>query len=235
MKILYVFPHPDDESFGPMPAMVGQRREGHEVYLLTLTRGEATSQRHQFGYSREEMGEIRSQELECAAQAGGLDGLEILEFPDSRLKELDPRRIEAAVREYAHHIQPDILVTYAVHGISGFHDHLVTHAVVKRVFCELRDNPETAVRRLALFTVHNPIQPSRSSIQLESSSKEDIDCTVPVDQAAVDRGLRALECYETYQQVIAESNIREQIATDVHFEIFQEDHTPPLDDITKKL
>jgi LmbE family N-acetylglucosaminyl deacetylase len=235
MKLLYVFPHPDDESFGPLPAMVLQRQAGHDVYLLTLTRGEATSQRHRFGYTQEEMGKIRSRELECAAQVGGLTGLSIREFPDSRLKEVDPREIESAVDEYSREIQPDILITYAVHGISGFHDHLVTHAVVKRVFCELRDDPETPVRRLAFFTVHDPIQPSQSSIALESSREEEIDCVIPTSEAAVDRGREALACYETYQQVIEESRIREQIATDVHFEIFQEDHTPPLDDITGKL
>ena len=218
-----------------MPAMVRQLEDGHEVYLLTLTRGEATSQRHRLGYTRKEMGEVRSQELECAAQVGGLSGLTILDLPDSGLKELDPRKIEGAVQEHVGEVQPDILATYAVHGISGFHDHLVTHAVVKRVFCELRDDGDGSVRRLALFTVHDPIQPSRATIQLESSSAEEIDCTVPVDEAAVARGREALECYETYQEVIEESHIREQIATDVHFEIFQEDHTPPLDDITKKL
>ena len=49
MRILYVYPHPDDESFGPARAMAAQRRQGHEVYLLTLTRGEATKVRHTFG------------------------------------------------------------------------------------------------------------------------------------------------------------------------------------------
>lgn len=218
-----------------MPAMVRQRRAGHEVYLLTLTRGEATSQRHRFGYTLEQMGEVRSRELECAARVGELSGLSILRFPDDNLKELDPREIERVVREHVRDIRPEILVTYAVHGISGFHDHLVTHAVVKRVFCELREDPEVPVKRLALFTVHDPIQPSRSSVQLESSDEEEIDCTVVLDDEAVSRGQEALDCYETYEEVIEQSHIRDQIATDVHFEIFQEDHTPPLDDITKKL
>ncbi|MEM8600085.1 MAG: PIG-L family deacetylase, partial [Bacteroidota bacterium] len=38
MTLLYVFPHPDDESFCPGPAMARQAREGHAVHLLTLTR-----------------------------------------------------------------------------------------------------------------------------------------------------------------------------------------------------
>ena len=56
MKILYIFPHPDDESFGVAHAMSKQRRQGHEVYLLTLTKGGATRQRFKYGYSVAEMG-----------------------------------------------------------------------------------------------------------------------------------------------------------------------------------
>ena len=63
MKILYIFPHPDDESFGPAHLMSKQRRDGHDVYLLTLTKGGATKQRHKYGYSIEEMGEIRYKEM----------------------------------------------------------------------------------------------------------------------------------------------------------------------------
>ncbi len=58
MRILYIFPHPDDESFGPANAMSKQVREGNEVYLLTLTKGGATKQRHKYGYSIKEMGEV---------------------------------------------------------------------------------------------------------------------------------------------------------------------------------
>ena len=45
MTLLYVFPHPDDESFGPGPALARQVREGHAVHLLTLTKGGATKVR----------------------------------------------------------------------------------------------------------------------------------------------------------------------------------------------
>ena len=41
MRILYIFPHPDDESFGPAPVIKAQVDQGHEVFLLTLTRGGA--------------------------------------------------------------------------------------------------------------------------------------------------------------------------------------------------
>ena len=66
-----------------------------------------------------------------------LSGLTVLDLPDSGLKGLDPREIERVLGEQIVKIRPAVLVTYPVHGISGFHDHLVTHAVVKREFDRL--------------------------------------------------------------------------------------------------
>ncbi len=60
MRILYVFPHPDDESFGPARAIAAQTRAGHAVSLLTLTRGGATRERFKLGLSVEEMVAVRA-------------------------------------------------------------------------------------------------------------------------------------------------------------------------------
>lgn len=97
MKILYIFPHPDDESFGPARAISSQVRAEHEVYLLTLTRGGATKERFKYGYSIEEMGEVRFNEMNEVAKVLGLTEMIVLDFPDSGLKELDPREIEKDV------------------------------------------------------------------------------------------------------------------------------------------
>ena len=52
---MYIFPHPDDESFGPAAAIHQQIQEGNEVVLLTFTKGGATKIRHQLGLSVQEM------------------------------------------------------------------------------------------------------------------------------------------------------------------------------------
>lgn len=51
MRVLYIFPHPDDESFGPAPVIRQQIEKGHEVFLLTLRKGRATKVRHKLGLS----------------------------------------------------------------------------------------------------------------------------------------------------------------------------------------
>lgn len=234
MKILYVFPHPDDESFGPAPAISSQLRKGHEVYLLTLTKGEATKQRHRLGISKEEMGEIRFREMQCVEKVLGLSGMTVLDLPDSGLKEMNPIEIERVIEEYIHRVKPDVLITYAVHGVSGFEDHLVSHAVVKRIYCAMKEEGNSYPKRLAFFT-HYAEEEVESKFNLKSSSREEIDCWVETDETDRKKFLQALDCYETYQQVIEESGVKDAVGSRVPFEIFREDFDPPLKNLTDKL
>ncbi|WP_171032818.1 PIG-L family deacetylase [Fodinibius saliphilus] len=234
MKILYVFPHPDDESFGPAPAIAAQRRKGDEVYLLTLTKGEATKQRFRLGVDKEEMGQIRYKEMQCVENVLDLNGMKVCDLPDDGLKELDPQEIEIVIRDHVEEIKPDILVTYAVHGISGFEDHLVSHAVVKNVYCDLRRSGESYPRRLAFFTRFSE-DDSGGKFNLSSSKQAEIDCWVEANDEDYQKFEDALDCYETYQQVIEESNVKEEVGYRVPFEIFQENFDPPLQALDEQL
>lgn len=226
-RILYIFPHPDDESFGPGPVLARQRREGHEVYLLTLTRGEATKQREKYGYSKAEMGAVRYREMECVARTLDLTDLTVLDFPDGGFVELNPLRIEEAVAEHVRQVRPSVVVTYAVHGISGHPDHLIGHAVVKRVFCALRADSASYLERLAFFTLPEEGRADRPP-HLKGSPQEAIDCIVRFEEGDLRKASAALDCYETYQDVIRKHDPLAQVAEGVHFELFGEDHPTPL-------
>lgn len=237
MRFLYIFPHPDDESFGPVIAMHHQLAQGHEVHLLTLTKGEGTKVRHQLGLSLEEMGELRHREMLDVEKTVGLTSMTVLDLPDGKFSELDPRTIESAIKQEVDRIRPDILVTYAVHGISGFHDHLVCHSVVKRLYLDMKDAGADFLKRLALFTIPDSGGETFSGggIRLKHSAEENIDCII--DGSTEDREMmnKALDCYVTYQETIAKSGVKESVGNHVYFEIFGEDHNPPLAELTDKL
>ncbi len=221
MRVLYIFPHPDDESFGPAPAIASQLRLGHEVYLLTYTRGGATKVRHKLGYSVSEMGEVRLQEMADVAKVLQLTGMQVLDLPDSGLKEMNPIELEEITERHIREIKPDVLVTYAVHGISGFHDHLVSHAVVKRVFCKLQKLWDQSPVRLAFFTLADSDQDD-GKFRLHTSNSEEIDCATPVAPEDIRKGSAALDCYRTYQDVIKEAKVLERTGNTIYFEFFQE-------------
>ncbi|MEM8602179.1 MAG: PIG-L family deacetylase [Bacteroidota bacterium] len=232
VTLLYVFPHPDDESFCPGPAIARQAREGHAVHLLTLTQGGATTQRHAYGYSVAEMGAVRARETRDAAATLGCTSATVLDFPDGGLADLDPRDLEAAIHDAIDRVRPDILVTYAAHGNSGHLDHLVAHAVVKRVFCERRG--EDGPQRLALFTLIDD-EIIRPPSHLRGSPREDIGAIVPFTDADRQRGEEALRCYETFQVVVEQHDPLKQVANGVPFVLFQEEHSEVLGDLTAEL
>ena len=232
--LLYVFPHPDDESFGPAPALARQRRDGHEVHLLTLTRGEATSQRERLDLSKEEMGRIRTEEMENVARELDLSSLTVLDLPDGALASMDPRRLASIMKTHVERTQPDVMVTYPVHGISGHPDHLVSHAVVKHLACSLRANGSDYPRRLAFFTLPESETASRPD-HLRTSPDDAIDCMQAFSAADMERATAALYCYETYLPVIEEHRPLDTIGDGVAFECFGEHHRPRLTDLTAHL
>lgn len=228
MIVLYIFPHPDDESFGPAPAISSMVRAGHDVHLLTLTKGGATKVRHNLNLSIEEMGEVRYKEMLEVQKVLGLTSMKVLDFPDSNLKEVDPRELEGAVKQTIQEVKPALIVTYPVHGVSGFADHLVAHAVVKRAYVELKSNGADYLQRLAFFTLEASNVPADATNRLRVSLPEDIDCKIPVDETDIANFQAALDCYVTYQEIINQTGVRNAIRHSVAFEIFGESHDPPL-------
>jgi len=233
-KILYVFPHPDDESYGPAAAIDKAIKNGHEVHLLTLTKGGATKQRHRLNLTIEEMGEVRYKEMLNVEKTLNLSSMTVLDLEDSGLSEMDPREIEKIIHDFVLKVNPDILVTYPVHGISGYYDHLVVHAAVKRVFMELKDG-DNNLKRLAFFGLTEDDNKKLESFNLKTIKPEETDCIVEYSSENVKAAHAALDCYVTYKPAIEGSHIKEMATKSLSFEFFQESFNPPVSSLTNNL
>ena len=237
-KILYVFPHPDDESFGFGPTIAKQVREAHQVHLLTLTRGEATRERKRLGLSKEEMGEQRVREMRCVKSVLGLRSLEILSYPDSDLDCLESGELEGAILLRMHLQNPDVVVTYASHGISGFKDHIICHEAAKRAFVEFsqrRTNKRLAFCTMSEQNLRAAFQDRKPYHDLKTSDDREIDCVVVPEESDIEAGQRSLDCYESYQEVVEKTGVRRIIEQPAAFELFQESYSPPLSCLSEAL
>jgi LmbE family N-acetylglucosaminyl deacetylase len=234
-SILYVFPHPDDESFGPAPLLARQRQQGHDVHLLTLTRGEATSQRERLGLSKDEMAETRYEEMMDVAGVLDLASIRVLQYPDGGLPEQNPLMLEDTVAEHLHRTEADVVVTYPVHGVSGHPDHLVTHAIVKRVVCAFVREGIDYPRRLAFFTLAAPSDDTDRPPHLQHSPDGLIDCVIPLSDDDVATGKEALHCYTTYRPVIEEHTPIDSLGGRIHLEFFGETFDPVATDVCADL
>lgn len=139
-KLFFVFPHPDDESFVSGGTIAKYcRDEQVEVYLYTLTRGEASRNASYLGITAEEIGKRRAAEVKNAAQIYGITKHFQGDYPDDGLRDIDLRILERDITQKIREINPIILLTYDVQGISVHPDHLVVNHVVKRCFLEERE------------------------------------------------------------------------------------------------
>lgn len=232
---MYIFPHPDDETFGPAGAIDKQIKEGHELILLTLTQGGATKVRHQLSLSIEEMGEVRVKEMQKVKTSLGLSGMTILNYEDGGLAKLNPLVLEDEISKWLSIYKPGIVITYPVHGGSGHHDHIALHHVIKRLFYA-KGTSMNFWKRLAFFTVKDTEKPMfmESGVPRVTQTKHaDIDVTIHLTNENVEAMKQALLCYDTYQEMVKTTNVIERIGTETHFELANEKFDNTLSSLTE--
>ncbi len=129
-KFLLVFAHPDDESVFSAGLIQQALQRGCSLKLITLTRGEAGSNRRGLR-PQDDLGRVRSQELMRACRLLGSFDCRILDFPDSALSRHVDDAAEFLNREISS-FTPDFLVGFEPDGITGHSDHrAASRAVLK--------------------------------------------------------------------------------------------------------
>ena len=125
LKLLAIFPHPDDETLGLGPTLARYSAEGIETHLVCATRGEMgwfDSEGPNPGF--EGVGLIRTKELDCAAQHLGLHGVNFLDYIDGYVDKANPAEIIAKLVAHIRRIKPQVVVTFAPDGTYGHPDHI---------------------------------------------------------------------------------------------------------------
>lgn len=139
MNLLTLFAHPDDETMliGGTLALLSQA--GLAVHYLCATRGEGGEMGEPPLCTREELGDVREQELVCAVQALGGRSLTFLGYLDPPIgagEELYPftddlKLLAGQVATSIGQLKPDALITHGSNGEYGHPAHVVTHLAAK--------------------------------------------------------------------------------------------------------
>ena len=134
LRILVVFAHPDDESFGPAALLAKYTREGGQVFGLFFTPG-------QFGQTEllprptpTELGRLRAQDLIDAARIIGFRELDLLDYVDGKLAQVPLPQRESDVLTAFQRFQPNVVITFGPGGITHHPDHVAVYEATTRAF-----------------------------------------------------------------------------------------------------
>lgn len=140
-SVLAVFAHPDDEQLVTGLLIRAAKDEAIRTAALTATKGEAGTPMPQISRA-EDLGQVRKAEALKNTWALGVDYHDVLDFPDSGLKDIPLEDLAAAVRTRMLRHKPDLVVTFwPESGFSDHADHKKMGLAAETVIREMRANP----------------------------------------------------------------------------------------------
>ena len=136
-KLLGIFAHPDDESFGPGATLARYARTGAEVHVIIATDGIAGSlEDPSHLQDHDSLAQVRSAELARAAVALGVAAVWSLPYRDSGMRgAVDNQNPAALIQQplehtteevlgYLRRLRPQVIVTHDPYGGYGHPDHV---------------------------------------------------------------------------------------------------------------
>ncbi|MGE5190118.1 MAG: PIG-L deacetylase family protein [Gemmatimonadota bacterium] len=211
-RLLFLFAHPDDETFGPGGTIARYASEGADVFLVSATRGEAGMVGDPPVADRERLGEVRAAELSRAAAILGARDVAFLGFEDGRLAATPRERIVEKAVAAIRRVRPQVMVGFGPGGVSRHPDHVVMSAVASEAFDAAADPsrfPDQlagglrpwAPAKLYQFEVAADIF-ERWGVPFAGVPRDRL--TASIDTAAyVDRKIEAFKAHRTQQKDVA--------------------------------
>lgn len=150
-RLLAVYAHPDDESFGNAGTLARYSAAGVAVHYVCATRGECGTVQAAFLAGHADIAALRSAELTCAARVLDLQAVHYLNYRDSGMPGSpdndDPRalvqapgevvtgQVVAAIRA----LRPQVVLTFGPYGGYGHPDHIRIHEATRVAFAAAGD------------------------------------------------------------------------------------------------
>jgi N-acetyl-1-D-myo-inositol-2-amino-2-deoxy-alpha-D-glucopyranoside deacetylase len=132
--LLAVFPHPDDEAYSIGGTLTKYAAEGHEVYLVTATRGEAGEISNPSLATKANLPQVREKELRCACEIYGIHPPRFLDYQDGQLAVVHQGQAVGKLVRIIRELRPEVMITYGPEGIYGHYDHIAVHRWVTIAF-----------------------------------------------------------------------------------------------------
>ena len=200
--LLLALAHPDDESMGAGGLILRHTRNGIATHLICATYGEAGWMGKPLGAKEAELPEIRAQELEDAAQALALSGVELWDYPDGGLASADQKEITQRIWEQIGTVRPRVVVGWGADGGYGHPDHIAMGACTDAAVAAMTEGDRPALYHLAVDAqladfYEQAVRLVPSSNGLHVRPQESVDVVIELDADEVMMKLRAIDCHKS--------------------------------------
>jgi len=195
-RLLCVFPHPDDESYGPAGtlARAGFADDAAAVYLC-LTRGEASAMGPQRGLTPDEVAALREERLLGVADALALNGLVIADLPDGGMAARSLDELAAPIAAVLDAFAPQVVIGHDARGVNAHPDHIASHWALRFA---LRGRPPV---RFAMMAYPPEVVEAVKPRLLFATPEERIDAVVHLTPREIEAKERCLRLHEAFVTV----------------------------------
>lgn len=154
-KILFVFPHPDDEQAFATGLYLQSKKAGLQTKSICLTNGEKSTLRYGLG-TDDDLGKVRATEYKNALNILDIKDYDQPNFGDGKLREQTNDLYQYILNEI-NNTQFDYVSTFEPDGVYGHPDHIEISKVITQIY---HDNKNF---RLIYATVDNSFDPDQGS------------------------------------------------------------------------
>lgn len=199
--LLAVFAHADDE-FGVSPLLARYAREGADVHLAIVTRGEKWAPQTDLAPG-DEIAAVRAEEARCAAEALGIHPPIQLSYDDGSLgQRVTPpwttlSSVEDELRALFAQLQPDVVITWGPEGGYGHTEHRLVGAVVTQIVQQGVGDMPAHLLYAGIPSDRVPEEPQPGNLPWQGTDMEYLTVQVSYSEADLAAVHESFACYES--------------------------------------
>jgi LmbE family N-acetylglucosaminyl deacetylase len=200
--LLVVMAHPDDESMGSGGLILRHTRAGIPTHLICATYGEKGWMGKPLGAKEEDLAQIRVSELEAAAGALALSGVELWDYPDGSVIKENQQEITQRIWEQITKLRPRAVVGWGPDGGYGHPDHIAMGECTDAAVSAMAEGDRPALYHLAFdqqitdfYRDAMRLAPQDGAMQLVAH--DHVDVVFDLDADEVMMKLRAIDCHKS--------------------------------------
>jgi LmbE family N-acetylglucosaminyl deacetylase len=200
--LLLVLAHPDDESMGTGGLILRHTRAGIATHLICATYGEAGWMDKPPGAKKEDLTEIRAKELEEAAAALALTGVELWDYPDGGVSASDQQQITQRIWEEISKRRPRAVVGWGPDGGYGHPDHIAMGSCTDAAVAAMTEGDRPSLYHVAIDQqidefYREALRLAGGDHSLPLQPQEKVDVVIELDPDEVMMKLRAIDCHRS--------------------------------------